>query len=112
MVNIIYQNCYLFLVKETKISVGGRIVIPKEMREKLKMEEGEKVIISLEGRKLIIKPKNMVEKPVEKLYGSVKVISDKPKKEARKWMRERIKNLFSIEKREKELIDIIDEVVK
>ena len=78
------------MMEETKISVGGRIVIPKEMRKKLKMEEGEKVIISLEGRKLIIKPKNMVEKPVEKLYGSVKVTSKEPKKEARKWMRERI----------------------
>jgi AbrB family looped-hinge helix DNA binding protein len=78
-------------MEETKISVGGRIVIPKEMRRKLKMEEGEKVIIEIKGRELIIKPKNMVEKPIEKLYGSIKVKPEKnPKKEAREWMRKKI----------------------
>ncbi|MEA2053568.1 MAG: AbrB/MazE/SpoVT family DNA-binding domain-containing protein [Candidatus Thermoplasmatota archaeon] len=77
--------------EETKISVGGRIVIPKKMRRRLKIEEGEKVIIEIEGRKLIIKPKNVVEKPIEKLYGSVKVTPEEnPKKEGREWMKERI----------------------
>lgn len=71
---------------ETRVSEGGRIVIPKDMREMFGLEVGEEVVIEVEGRKIIIRPKKMVENPVERLYGSVKVKPEpSPKKVAREW---------------------------
>ncbi len=78
-------------MEEMKVSVGGRVVIPKKMRKILKIGEGEKILISIDDKKLVIRSKDMVEKPVEKLYGSVKVKPEKnPKREAREWMKKRI----------------------
>lgn len=83
---------YILNVKmeEVKLSAGGRIVIPKKMRKVLRVEEGDGLLLSMEGKKLVIQSMNMVENPVEKLYGSVKVGGKNPKKEAREWMRKRV----------------------
>lgn len=70
----------------TKVSAGGRIVIPKDVRKMFRLEVGEEVIVDVEGRKIVIRPKKMVEDPVERLYGSVKVKPEEsPKKVAREW---------------------------
>ena len=71
---------------ETKISAGGRIVIPKSIRKMFGLEVGEEVIIDVEGRRIVIKPKKIVEDPVDRLYGSIKVKPEtSPKKVAREW---------------------------
>jgi hypothetical protein len=42
--------------------------------------------VNVEGRKIILRPKKIVEDPVEHLYGSVKVKREtSPKKVAREW---------------------------
>lgn len=69
-----------------KISAGGRIVIPKNIRKMFGLEVGEEVIIDVEGRRIVIKPKKIVEDPVDRLYGSIKVKPEtSPKKVAREW---------------------------
>ena len=73
---------------ETRISAGGRVVIPKKMRERFGLKEGEGIIIELEGRKIVLKPKKMIENPVDALYGSARVRPEEsPKKVAREWVR-------------------------
>lgn len=75
------------MVAETRVSEGGRIVIPKDVREMFGLGVGEEVIVDVEGRKIVIKPKKMVEDPVERLYGSIRVKPEaSPKKVAREWV--------------------------
>lgn len=77
----------------SKVSVGGRVVIPKEIREKLGIKSGDEVTISLEGRTIKIIPEG-IKKPVEKLYGSVKVKPEEsPKEVAREWVQKKTKDL-------------------
>jgi len=44
-----------------------RVTIPAEMREKLRLKEGGRVRISLEGGRLMIEPSWLVENPTERL---------------------------------------------
>jgi AbrB family looped-hinge helix DNA binding protein len=53
-----------------------RIAIPKEYREALGIREGDEVELRLEGGRIIIKPKWIVDNPTERLSGLVK--SEKP----------------------------------
>jgi len=98
MAKIKYHETYTYVeMEEVKLSAGGRIVIPKKMRKALRVEEGDGLLISLEGRRIVItsasmveNPRrivitsaSMVENPVERLYGSVKVAGKNPEKEGR-----------------------------
>ena len=42
--------------KEVKVGKNGQIVIPKGMRRALKIEQGSKVVLTLEDNKIIVKP--------------------------------------------------------
>lgn len=46
------------MVSETRVSEGGRIVIPKRIREIFGLEVGEEILVDIEGRKIVLKPKN------------------------------------------------------
>ena len=84
MAKIKYHETYTYVeMEEVKLSAGGRIVIPKKMRKALRVEEGDGLLISLEGRRIVITSASMVENPVERLYGSVKVAGKNPEKEER-----------------------------
>ncbi|MEA1904626.1 MAG: AbrB/MazE/SpoVT family DNA-binding domain-containing protein [Candidatus Hadarchaeota archaeon] len=73
------------MVSETWVSEGGRVVIPKGIREMFGLEVGEEVLVDVEGRKIVIKPKKRMKDPVKRLYGSIKVKPEaSPKKVARK----------------------------
>ncbi|MDI6807099.1 MAG: AbrB/MazE/SpoVT family DNA-binding domain-containing protein [Candidatus Aenigmarchaeota archaeon] len=76
---------------ETKISIGGRIVIPKEIRKKLGIQPGSKAIVTLRDREIVVKPKEIIERPVERLWKSVKVKPEvSPKKVAREWLKKHL----------------------
>jgi AbrB family looped-hinge helix DNA binding protein len=44
-------------IKYCKISSKGQLTIPKDFREKLKLHEGDEVIIYIKEEGLVIKPK-------------------------------------------------------
>ena len=44
-------------IKKSKISTKGQLTIPKDFREKLKLHEGDEVILYIQDDGLIIKPK-------------------------------------------------------
>lgn len=46
-----------------------RVTIPAELREKLRIKEGDKVRVSLDSGRLIIEPQWLVKNPTEKLTG-------------------------------------------
>lgn len=80
------------MASETRVSEGGRIVIPKGIRELFGLEVGEEVLVGVEGRKIVIQPKKIMEDPVKRLYGSIKVRPEaSPKKVARKWVMKEVK---------------------
>ena len=51
----------------TKISSKGQLVVPKEVREKLKIKPGTFFNVHLEKNSIVLTP--MKETPIEKLYG-------------------------------------------
>ncbi len=44
-------------IKNCKISTKGQLTIPKDFREKLKLREGDEVILYIKDGGIIIKPK-------------------------------------------------------
>ncbi|MFQ5711396.1 MAG: AbrB/MazE/SpoVT family DNA-binding domain-containing protein [Candidatus Geothermarchaeales archaeon] len=76
------------------IAVGkeGRIVLPKAIRKKYRMEEGGRVIVRECGCQIVLIPVATYDKPTEALHGSVKVERpiDQPKEYARDYMRRKL----------------------
>ena len=79
------------------VEVGkyGRIVLPKEVRERYKIDEGSKLIIRERKGQIILIPIRRYEKPTEALYGSIK--PEKPIDEPKKIARGHIKQKLSRE---------------
>jgi AbrB family looped-hinge helix DNA binding protein len=74
------------MATKTRVSEGGRVVIPKEIREIFGLDVGEEVVVDVEGKKIVLRPKKIAENPVERLYGSVKIKPEtSPKRVAREW---------------------------
>lgn len=76
------------------VEVGryGRLVLPKNIREKYGVKEGSRLIaVGFEGR-IILVPVKIYDKPTEALYGSVKLDRpiDEPKSVARAYIRKKI----------------------
>ncbi len=59
-----------------KLSSKHQITIPKDVREALGLEAGDRLYIGCEGGKLVLRPLPKVRNPTEKLYGSVKSEKD------------------------------------
>lgn len=58
-----------------KLSSKYQITIPKDIREKIGLEAGDKLFVSQEGDKIILSTISKVKSPTKLLYGSIK--SDK-----------------------------------
>lgn len=79
------------------VQVGkyGRIVLPKEIREKYDVDESSRLIIREREGEIVLIPVKRYEKPTEALYGSVK--PEKPLDEPKKVAREHIKKKLTEE---------------
>ncbi len=69
-----------------KVSSKYQITIPKEVREALGIEAGDRIYIGREGNRIVLRSFPKVKNPTEALYGSVK--SDKDAVEAVRRFRE------------------------
>lgn len=70
----------------------GRLVLPKELREKYGVREGSRIIIREHAGHLVLIPVASYENPTEALHGSVKaaLTIEEPKKEAREHIRRKL----------------------
>ncbi len=55
-----------------KISSKYQITLPKAICEALKLGPGDRLIIALEGDKIVLRPLPRIKSPTEVLYGSVR----------------------------------------
>ncbi|MEM2842248.1 MAG: AbrB/MazE/SpoVT family DNA-binding domain-containing protein [Thermoproteota archaeon] len=78
-------------MRALSVEVGkyGRIVLPKEIRDKYNVNEGSRLIIRERGGEIVLIPVRRYEKPTEALYGSVWL--EKPVEEPKKAAREYVK---------------------
>lgn len=80
-----------------EIGKYGRIVIPKEIRDKYGMDEGSKLIIRERGGEIVLIPVRKYDRPTESLYGSIvpEKSIDEPKKLAREHVKRKLAEVFS-----------------
>ena len=76
------------------VEVGryGRIILPKDLREKYGVEEGSKLILrGIKGRSILV-PVKTYEKPTDALYGSIRLEKplEEPKDVARAHIRKKL----------------------
>lgn len=84
----------LFVGDSLSVEVGkyGRIVLPKEVRDKYYVSEGSRLIIREREGEIVLVPVRKYDKPTEALYGSVRLEKpvEEPKKVARKYIRRKL----------------------
>jgi AbrB family looped-hinge helix DNA binding protein len=76
------------------VEVGkyGRIVLPKQLREKYGVQEGFRLIVTDFGGRICLVPVKIYEKPTEALYGCVRLEEpiEEPKRVAREYVRKKL----------------------
>lgn len=76
------------------VEVGkyGRIVLPKEIREKYGVGEKSRLIIREREGEIVLIPVRRYDRPTEALYGSVKLEEpvEEPKQVAREYIRRKL----------------------
>jgi AbrB family looped-hinge helix DNA binding protein len=67
----------------------GRLVLPKELRDRYGVEEGSRLIAAGVKGRIVLLPVRIYDRPTEALYGSVKVEEpvEEPKRVAREYIR-------------------------
>jgi len=68
----------IFMGKEIEIEERGRILIPKELREELRLKSGQKLLVERRGKEIVIKLPVNKNKFVTELKGCVKKSKIKP----------------------------------
>ena len=76
------------------VEVGkyGRIVLPKNIRDKYQVSEGSRLIIRERDGEIVLIPVRKYDKPTEALYGSIRLEMplDEPKRAAREHIRRKL----------------------
>ena len=80
------------MVVSVEVGKYGRIVLPKEVREKYCVSEGSRLIIREREGEIVLVPVARYERPSEALYGSVRLDKplEEPKKVAREYVRRKL----------------------
>lgn len=75
-----------------EIGKYGRIVLPKELRDKYSVREGSRLIVRDYGGQIVLLPVTHYGKPTEALHGSIKVEYpvEEPKERAREFVRKKL----------------------
>jgi AbrB family looped-hinge helix DNA binding protein len=69
----------------TSIDKRGRVVIPKELREKLGLKPEQRIVLELRGDELVLKPALSVEDFIAELKGCIHGSRIKPEELKRIW---------------------------
>lgn len=87
----------LSMVTDVVVGKEGRVVLPKKIREKYGVKEGDKILVREFGSQILLIPIDKYEKPTKALHGSVKIRKriDEPKELARKYMRKKMEEEFT-----------------
>jgi AbrB family looped-hinge helix DNA binding protein len=76
------------------VEVGkyGRVVLPKQLREKYDVQEGFRLIVFDFRGRIVLVPVKTYEKPTQALYGSVRFEKpiEEPKRVAREYIRKKL----------------------
>ena len=82
---------------EVEVGKYGRIVLPKQIREKYGVREGFRLIVLDFRGQICLVPVSTYDKPTDALYGSVKVDKpiDEPKRVAREYVRKKLADEFT-----------------
>jgi len=76
------------------VEVGkyGRIVLPKQLREKYGVQEGFRLIVTDFRGRIVLVPVKTYEEPTEALYGCVRLEKpiEEPKRVAREYVRKKL----------------------
>jgi AbrB family looped-hinge helix DNA binding protein len=75
-----------------KVGKYGRIVLPKQLREKYGVQEGFRLIVTEFMDRICFVPVRTYEKPTEALYGCVRLEKpvEEPKRVAREYFRKKL----------------------
>ena len=83
----------------TDIVVGkeGRVVLPKKIRDRYGVKEGDRILVREFGSQIILIPVDRYDKPTKALHGSIRTRKkiDEPKEFARNYMRRKLAEEFS-----------------
>jgi len=69
----------------TSLDKRGRVVIPKELREKLDLKHDQSIIVEVRGREIVLKPALKVEEFIAELRGCVHGSRIKPQELKEIW---------------------------
>jgi AbrB family looped-hinge helix DNA binding protein len=99
-VRVYWQKIYIcrfsvyLSVMSVSVEVGkyGRIILPKQLREKYGVQEGFRLIVTEFMGRICLVPVKTYEKPTEALYGCVRLEKpiDEPKRVAREYIRKKL----------------------
>jgi AbrB family looped-hinge helix DNA binding protein len=80
------------MVVSVEVGKYGRIVLPKEVRERYRVSEGSRLIVREREGEIVLVPVARYERPTEALYGSVRLDKplEEPKKVAREYVRRKL----------------------
>jgi AbrB family looped-hinge helix DNA binding protein len=86
-------SVYLSVMRlSVKVDKYGRIVLPKQLREKYGVQEGFRLIVMEFMGRICLVPVKTYEKPTEALYGCVRLEKpiEEPKRVAREYIRKKL----------------------
>jgi AbrB family looped-hinge helix DNA binding protein len=78
--------------KSVEIGKYGRVILPKDLREKYGVREGSRLVVTTLGEEIILIPVRSYEKPTDELYGSIKLDRpiEEPKEVARAYAQKKL----------------------
>jgi antitoxin PrlF len=63
------RNNYMSITKTGRITSKGQVTIPKEIRQTLSLESGDRLLFTVEGERLIVAP--IRQRSIGELFGSL-----------------------------------------
>ncbi len=74
------------MVRTRTVGKKGQVTIPKEIREKFSLKEGEKVVFEIKGNEIVMRPEKSGRDYVEELASIVKKKLEAPEaRELKRW---------------------------